>query len=445
MKLNRSALLVLALVLSVAMITTGTLAYLTDTESKVNVFTIGNVDISVEEPSWEDGSTLLPGVPVEKDPYIENKGETDAWTWMTVAIPTPLYPHLELNYSSDWVLDDEVDTTSEPGYTIVTLLYPELLATGEKTPEAFTTVTLKDYVDADADGNLLDADGNQIGWNVADKPDLTVTGYAIQDKPFEDVEEAYDAYTHTGSYAPTVEAGTADDVSNALASGNSINLTEDVSTTSPAIDDDAVVNIDLQDHTLDTSLVNNGELNVENGKLTSTGAALENYGDAELSDVVVEAGSPTDYALISKADSTTVYENVDITSAGGGIGAVDGASVTFESGSLAVNTTSTSGRYLFYAEGAGTEITINDGDFSFSKTLNQKRAYIYAGDGTTVYVNGGNFGPASTRSGYTAGILTNGTGKVVITGGTFGFDPSAWVAEGYVATKSGTTWTVTAE
>ena len=63
-------------------------------------------------------------------------------------------------------------------------------------------------------------------------------------------------------------------------------------------------------------------------------------------------------------------------------------------------------------------------------------------DGAVVYVNGGTFGQASTRDGYKEGIKTNGTGKVIITGGTFGFDPSAWVASGYVATKTGSTWTV---
>ena len=59
-------------------------------------------------------------------------------------------------------------------------------------------------------------------------------------------------------------------------------------------------------------------------------------------------------------------------------------------------------------------------------------------------VNGGTFGKASTRSGYTAGIL--GSGTVIIKGGTFGFDPSAWVADGYTATKDETTktWTVAA-
>ena len=90
-------------------------------------------------------------------------------------------------------------------------------------------------------------------------------------------------------------------------------------------------------------------------------------------------------------------------------------------------------------------ITINGGNFAdFTKTTqNQKRAYIYAGEGTTVYVNGGTFGKASTRSGYTAGIL--GTGNVVIKGGTFGFDPSAWVADGYTAINNNGTYYVVSE
>ena len=71
-----------------------------------------------------------------------------------------------------------------------------------------------------------------------------------------------------------------------------------------------------------------------------------------------------------------------------------------------------------------------------------KRAFIYADSGVTVIVNGGNFGPASSRTGYTAGIL--GEGTVIIKGGTFGFDPSTWVAEGYVAVKDGSVWNVVA-
>lgn len=155
------------------------------------------------------------------------------------------------------------------------------------------------------------------------------------------------------------------------------------------------------------------------------------------------AGSASNYSLIFNQPGQQITINdLNIDSKGGGIGAADGANVTFNGGNLAVNSASTSGRYLFYAEGEGTVITINGGEFSFSKTLNQKRAYIYAGAGTTVYVKGGTFGKASTRSGYTAGIL--GSGTVIITGGTFGFDPSAWVAAGYQVVENAGVWTVSA-
>ena len=162
----------------------------------------------------------------------------------------------------------------------------------------------------------------------------------------------------------------------------------------------------------------------------------------EMNNQEVESGTPAHYSLIATEGSKVTINNANINSGGGGIGAVDGAEVTFNGGTLAVNSASTSGRYLFYAEGEGTVITINGGEFSFSETLNQKRAYIYAGDGTTVYVKGGTFGKASTRSGYTAGIL--GSGTVIITGGTFGFNPSAWVATGYQAVEDDGVWTVSA-
>ena len=177
----------------------------------------------------------------------------------------------------------------------------------------------------------------------------------------------------------------------------------------------------------------------ENVTINNDSAGVESFGSVTLKDVVMKAGSPTDYAVIIKGGEAAL-ENVDVDSAGGGVGVVGGAKVVFDGGSVAVNTTSTSGRYNFYVVDDGTELTIQSGDFSFSKTLNQKRAYIYVGAGATVYVEGGNFGPASTRSGYTSGIMGDGT--VIITGGTFGFDPSNWVAEGYEAVKEGSVWTV---
>lgn len=180
--------------------------------------------------------------------------------------------------------------------------------------------------------------------------------------------------------------------------------------------------------------------------IVSDGRGFENYAEATLTDITVEAGSASEYANVTiGGGAVTVYDNVEVLSAGGAVAAADGAEVIFNSGSVEVNSTSTSGRYLFYAEGEGTTITINGGEFDFNKTQNQKRAYVYAGEGTTVYINGGTFGTASNRSGYNAGIMGNGT--VIITGGTFGFDPTTWVADGYAATydSEAGTWTVAAE
>ena len=206
---------------------------------------------------------------------------------------------------------------------------------------------------------------------------------------------------------------------------------------------DTDVELLLNGNTLTGGIINEGDLTISGGVISNATAGLENHGNAEVTDVTMNAGDPANYAAISNGAGETTYENFDLTSGGGGVAAANGAQVTFKSGSVAVNSASTSGRYVFYAEGEGSVITIEDGEFSFSKTLNQKRAYIYAWPGTTVYVKGGTFGPASTRSGYTAGIMGDGT--VIITGGTFGFDPTPWVESGYTATKQGSNWIVSAE
>ena len=156
----------------------------------------------------------------------------------------------------------------------------------------------------------------------------------------------------------------------------------------------------------------------------------------------INSGTQYDYGFIVRGDAKVVINDGNLKSAGGGFAVADGAKVEF-GGDVYVKTASTSGRYLFYTEGAGSELTINDGNFSWSTSDNQKRAYVYAGAGTTVRIMGGNFGKASTRSGYTAGIL--GPGTVIITGGTFGFNPSTWVAPGYKAVKNGSKWYVVEE
>ena len=199
--------------------------------------------------------------------------------------------------------------------------------------------------------------------------------------------------------------------------------------------------IKLNNNTVSNTIINNGTVTLSGGTIEVGAAGIITEGSATLENVDMNAGSTVDYANIARGpEATATYNNVNVDSAGGGVGAVGGAQVTFNSGSVEVDSKSTSGRYLFYTEGAGSKITINGGNFDFNKTQNQKRAYVYASKDTTVEITGGTFGKASTRSGYTAGIL--GEGTVIITGGTFGFDPTTWVAAGYKAEKANGVWTV---
>lgn len=84
---------ILSLCMVAALATTafvgGTLAYFTDVDSETNTFTYGNVDIDLNE-TFTQKSELMPGIDVNKDAWITNTGENDAWVWAEVLIPAAL-------------------------------------------------------------------------------------------------------------------------------------------------------------------------------------------------------------------------------------------------------------------------------------------------------------------------------------------------------------------
>lgn len=141
------------------------------------------------------------------------------------------------------------------------------------------------------------------------------------------------------------------------------------------------------------------------------------------------------YAIEAYGNYEVVFNDANFTRAG--IAALEGADVVFNSGLINHNPERTS-RYIFCVGGEGSTVTINGGTFTNDRV---KNSYFYAFDGGIIYVKGGTFnGVASNNN-----IVTATGGTVIITGGTFGFDPTKWVAEGYKAEKSGSTWTVSAE
>ncbi len=194
-------------------------------------------------------------------------------------------------------------------------------------------------------------------------------------------------------------------------------------------------------------VVNTSNLDLNNGTIEVDYVGFQNYGEATLTNVEIKGGTSGTvaygYALNAYAGSNTVLNNVIVDSNNGGVSVSDGGQLTFNSGSVEVDSKSTSGRYLFYVVGEDTVATINGGNFDFNKTQNQKRAYAYVGEGATLIINGGTFGTASSRSGYTAGLL--GEGDIIITGGTFGFNPTTWVANGCKVEKIGKNWVVSSD
>lgn len=103
----------LSIFLVVAILITTAFAFLSATDSKTNVFTVGNIQIelaerfdknldgSIDEPTevfdvsnLENSDTIqadgyiVPGQTVLKQPYVKNTGDNDAWVFISVGIPT---------------------------------------------------------------------------------------------------------------------------------------------------------------------------------------------------------------------------------------------------------------------------------------------------------------------------------------------------------------------
>lgn len=185
----------------------------------------------------------------------------------------------------------------------------------------------------------------------------------------------------------------------------------------------------------DAAINSNGDVVVEE-KIESVGTGFQVERDVvfDFQGNELNAGSNADsrwYALEIYGENYVEINNANFTRAGV---YADGANVVFNSGVINHNPERTS-RYIFCAQN-GSTITINDGTF---KNDRAKNSFFWA-DAATIYVKGGNFGGVASNNKV---YLSNG-GQVIITGGTFNFDPTAWVAEGYAATKNGSTWTVAA-
>ncbi len=119
--MTKKKILVLALTIAMVAILAvgGSLAYLTDTKSATNTFTVGNVKIDLIEQEktaeglkpFTDNKVLKPGKSndgnaVSKIVTVENTGANDAWVWVELKIPAYLvsneYPTNESKNALHW-------------------------------------------------------------------------------------------------------------------------------------------------------------------------------------------------------------------------------------------------------------------------------------------------------------------------------------------------------
>jgi predicted ribosomally synthesized peptide with SipW-like signal peptide len=236
--MKKYILIAVSAVLLVALSVGTTVAFLTDRDETVNVFTVGSVEIELVE-DYVQNSKLVPGKDINKDIQIENKGDNAAWVWYTYAIPAALdndsaannvvhINHAGRNWlgyqenqnywengqteptdpSDCWIVDAYVTkNVSIDGilYNVYTVLYNGILQAGEITTVGLTNV----YLDSKVDYNINDGkyylveNGvvTPINHDLAEVK-IIVNAYAIQADGFTSVQEAYAAYA--GQWGLTV-------------------------------------------------------------------------------------------------------------------------------------------------------------------------------------------------------------------------------------------------
>ena len=168
-------LIACGLVVSVA--AGGTVAYLTDAETATNTFTIGRVQIDLEEPGYpgndsDEVKNIVPNQEIVKDPQIENTGNNDALTFLRVEVPQEMFTDGDdgtgaqkkqdlfrlKGVSDQWELLRTETVTGENGKAKTSYVYgyKKTLGKGATTDKLFQKVQMKNAVESDLSSNVED-------------------------------------------------------------------------------------------------------------------------------------------------------------------------------------------------------------------------------------------------------------------------------------------------
>lgn len=250
----------IAVMLVAALVVGGTLAYFTDTDTKTNTFTMGNVKIDLNEQQkgkngledFDQDKPLVPGKSndgnaVSKIVTVSNTGNNDAWVWVELKIPKYLvskeYPTNESknalhwnsygcfnkeynsgNYwslaTSDGIVDKDHNVTNkdmvavndglwndykyvgtvkegDTEYVVIRTTMEKTLPAGKTSLPCLAQVYMDWRVTTNEDGTqYILPAGDPISTNASWK--VIVTAYAIQADGINSVDEAVTAYNNNG-------------------------------------------------------------------------------------------------------------------------------------------------------------------------------------------------------------------------------------------------------
>ena len=157
-KIKKLVLLVVAIITIVGL--GGLFAYLSDTDQKTNVFTVGKIDIELTETNWNpsNAQNVLPGQPIPKNPTINNIGRNSAYVYIKVVNPIVQLTSGEgvlFNYTinSGWT---QLDQQEKCGYRATTYYYNIALYASNSTNALFDNVTINDFTGEVGEEQILD-------------------------------------------------------------------------------------------------------------------------------------------------------------------------------------------------------------------------------------------------------------------------------------------------
>lgn len=173
-----------------------TMAFFTDSDEATNTFTVGDVDIELTEPGWEEPETTTPGVAYEKDPTVTNIGLNGAWVRVNVTMSDwTAFSAAAANHAltdlttvfggfedSKWTLAGAPKVDSANDTVTYSYYYNAVLAKGASTGPLFTTVTVPAFFTSEE----MKALGDDFT--------IKVTADAIQEEGFTAPAAAFGAF-----------------------------------------------------------------------------------------------------------------------------------------------------------------------------------------------------------------------------------------------------------